>query len=393
MKKLFFTAALSLLVMGVFAQKKVMKSAEKAFKKGSYEEAETLAKQASENAETSGNSSVYSLLGKISLQRFIDGGLEDLDQARESLNRFNKALEIAEPKAKEDILEPALTNPLDETQAVGGQQIGLLEYWLVSVANKALGEEDYAKAYPYLDLAYQITPSVDRAFFTGYSADNVDNVEKAAEYFKIVIAAEEAYSNKSYAYQKLIQNSIDGEKYDDALEVIRSAQDSFPDEKLYGNWEVEVLIKAEKMGEAITNLKKIVADGGADKVTYYTLGFLQWNNEELADAEVSAMKALELDPEYLDAFYVGGSVIFNQGVEIMKEASMSVDDDATYDAKKKEAHDKFNKALPMFEKLLAADPNDVYALRPLSTIYDQLGMDEKRDATLDKLEKLEEGGN
>lgn len=392
MKKLFFTAALSLLAMGVFAQKKVLKSAEKAFKKGAYEQAATLAKQAADNAETSGNSSVYSLLGKISLQGFIDGGKTNLDLANESLNWFNKALELADPKAKEDILEQALTNPLDPTEAVGGTQLGLLEYWLVQESNAALQEEDYAKAYPLLDIAYQITPSVDRAFFTGYAADNADNEEKAIEYFKLVIAAEEAYTNKSYAYQKLIQTSVDGENFDDALKVIRSAQDTFPEEKLYGTWEVDVLIKAEKMDEAITNLKKIVDNGNADKVTYYTLGFLQWNNEQLEDAEASAKKALELDGDYMDAVYVAGSVIFNQGAAMMKEASMTVDDDAAYEAKKKAAHAKFTEALPLYERLIEADPNDVYALRPLSTIYDQLSMDAKRDAVLDKLETLE-GGN
>lgn len=392
MKKLFFTAALSLLAMGVFAQKKVLKSAEKAFKKGAYEQAATLAKQAADNAETGSNSSVYSLLGKLSLQKFIDSGFANLDPAKESLEYFNKALELADPKAKEDILEPALTNPLDENQAVGGDQLGRLEYWLVKESDKALQEEEYAKAYPYLDLAYQISPSVDRAFFTGYAADNADNMEKAVEYFKLVIAAEEAYTNKSYAYQKLIQTSVDDEKFDDALEVIRSAQDTFPDEKLYGTWEVDVLIKADKMDEAITNLKKIVDNGNADKVTYYTLGFLQWNNEQLEEAEASAKKALEMDGEYLDAVYVAGSVIFNQGAAMMKEASMTVDDDAAYEAKKKAAQDKFKEALPMYERLIAADPDDVYALRPLSTIYDQLSMDAKRDEVLDKLEKLE-GGN
>lgn len=391
MKKLFFTAALSLLVMGAFAQKKVLKNAEKAFKKGAYEEAATLAKQASENAETSGNSTVYSLLGKISLQKFIDGGLEDLSQAQESLTWFNKALEIADDKAKEDILEPALTNPLDATQAVGGDQLGRLEYWLVVQSDQALKDEDYAKAYPYLDLAYQITPSIDRAFFTGYAADNADNTEKAMEYFKIVIETKEAYGNKSYAYQKLIQENIDSESYDDAISIIRSAKDTFPDEKLYGSWEVDVLIRAEKMPEAITNLQKIVDAGNADKVTYYTLGFLQFNNEELVAAEGNAKKAIEMDADYMDAYYVAGISIFNQGAELMKEASGSVDDDVAYEAKKKEAQDKFKEALPMFEKLIAADGEDVYALRPLSTIYDQLGMDAKRDAVLDTLDKLEGG--
>ncbi len=391
MKKLFFTAALSLLVMGAFAQKKVLKNAEKAFKKGAYEEAVTLAKQATENAETSGNSDVYSLLGKISLQKFIEGDLKNLDDARESLNWFNKALELADDKTKQDILDPALPNPIDPTKVIGGEQLGLLEYELRMEGSRVLEEEEFALAYPYLDLIYQISPSVDGAFFAGYAADNADKEDEAMKFFKIVIAAKEAYDNKSYAYQKLIQRNIDTEKYDDAVTIIRNAKDTFPDEKLYGSWEVEVLIKADKMSEAITNLKKIVDAGNADKVTYYTLGFLQWNNEELVDAEVSAKKAIAMDVDYLDAYYVAGSVIFNQGAEMMKEASMAVDDDSIYEAKKKAAHDKFKEALPMFEKLIGVDPEDVYSLRPLSTIYDQLGMDEKRDKVLDTLDRLAGG--
>lgn len=390
MKKLFFTAALSLLVMGAFAQKKVLKNAEKAFKKGTYEEAVTLAKQAAENAETSGNSDVYSLLGKISLQKFIDGDLKNLDDARESFNWFNKALELADDKTKEDILDPALPNPLDPTKVIGGEQLGLLEYELRMEGGRVLEEEEFATAYPYLDLIYQISPSVDGAFFAGYAADNADKEDEAMKYFKIVIAAKEAYDNKSYAYQKLIQRNIDTEMYDDAISVIRNAKDTFPDEPLYGTWEVDVLIRAEKMDEAIANLEKIVAAGNAEKVTFYTLGFLQFNNGQYKEAEANAKKAIAMDPEYMDAYYVAGISIFNQGADLLTEAG-GIDDKDAYEAKKEEGKVKFREALPMFEKLIAAQPEDVYALRPLSTIYDQLGMDAKRDKVLDTLDRLAGG--
>ena len=65
MKKLFFTALLLFFVAGVYGQKKVLKSAEKALKKGEYAEALTLAKQASENAETKDDPEVYVTLGLL----------------------------------------------------------------------------------------------------------------------------------------------------------------------------------------------------------------------------------------------------------------------------------------------------------------------------------------
>lgn len=395
MKKLFFTTALSLLlVMGAFAQKKVLKGAEKAFKKGNIEQATTLAKQAAENGETSSNPSVYRLLGKISTKQYVDGGFAEIEHAQTALDWFNKALELADEKTKAAINEAPIFNPLDETKQIdGGRDRGLLEHHLVQESNKALDAEEYAKAYPMLEVAAQMDPTnVERAFFTGYAAENADNLEVAMKYFQKVMEHEGEYANKNYAYNKVIQAKITDEKYDEALEIIRKAKTVYPEEKLYSDWEVDVLVQAEKMDEAIKNIEVIIAGGNAKKENYYTLSFLQLNNEEYAKAEASAKKALELDPNYTEVFYVLGSSVFNQGADLMTSANNEVDDDSKYESLKQQALDKFKEAMPMFEKLVEADPEDLYALRPLSTIYDQLKMAEKRDALLDKIDKLEGGG-
>ncbi|PSB04561.1 hypothetical protein C7B76_32065 [filamentous cyanobacterium CCP2] len=214
--------------------------------------------------------------------------------------------------------------------------------------------------------------------------------EEAYEFYNRVIGHEEEYDNKNYAYNSVIQYEIDSEDYDNALAHIREAQGNYPEEEMYKKWEVDVLIQSERMDEAISGLSKIIDAGQADKSTYYTLAYLQWNNEQLDDAEKNAKKALDLDGSYAEALYVAGSVIFNQAAEIMKEANLTVDDDAKYNDLKEKAMARFKEAMPMFEKALEADPNDVYSLRPLSTIYDQLGMDAKRDAILDRLDALED---
>ncbi len=394
MKKLFFTAALSLLVMGAFAQKKVLKSAEKAFKKGGLEQAQTLAKQASENAETSSNPDVFRLLGKISTKHYVDGGFDNIDQAKEALGYFKKALELADDKTKEAIKEAPIFLPPDNTKQIGGgNDLGLLEHHLVTESNKALDAEEFSKAYPMLELLYQMDESnVERAFFAGYAAENADNQEVSIKYYTIVMGFDEEYANKNYAYNKVIQNKIEGEKFDEALEIIRKAKTVYPEEKLYSDWEVDVLVQAEKMDEAIQNLEKIIAGGNAKKENYYTLAYLQLNNEEYDKAEASAKKALEQDPEYTEVFYILGSSVFNQGADLMTQANTEVDDDAKYQSLKQKALDRFKEAMPMFEKLIAKDPNDLYALRPLSTIYDQLKMSEKRDELLAKIDQLEGGG-
>ena len=346
----------------------MLKSAEKAFRKGELEEATILANQAAVNAETENNSNVYSLLGKISLQKFVDSEYTALSDARESLAQFNMALSKADEKTKEDIMTPAYDNPVDqEGDPIGGEELGLLEYYLQKISFGFLQEEEYEKGYPLLQIAYEITPSVERAFFIGYGAQNSDDMETAIDFFTKVTEYDTAYDNKSYAYQVVIQELTETEKYEEALALTMKAKADYPEEKNYNNIEVELLIRADKMDEAIGGLQGIVDAGDATKESYYTLSYLYWNNEELDKAEATAKKALELDSDYVDALYVAASVIYTQAANYMTEANTTIDDDDKYTEFKEKAASRFRDAQPMYVKCLAADPNDLYYLRPLST--------------------------
>ena len=389
MKKLFLTVALSLFVVGAFAQKKVLKEAEKSFKKGETATAIQMATEASQDDETKVDA--LTLLGDIYLQKYLDSGKSSMDDARKSYENYTKAMELGDDKVKEKIAEEAVLNPQDPNKTFGGSQLGALEQFLLDVA-KAMEAEDYETAYENLALATEINTDVSKDFFVGYAALNADKQAEAAKYFKKVIESPEEYENKSYAMTQVIQYEIDSEMFDEALKHLKQAQEMFPEENLYRQWEVDILIQTDKMAEAIEGLKQLIAKGNAEKNIYYMLAYLQWNDEQYQDAFQNAKKALELDPNYGDALYVAGSVVYNEGADLMSKANMEVDDDKKYEELKKQALEKFKEAQPYFEKAIEVNPNDVYSLRPLSTIYDQLGMDAKRDEILDRLDKLD-GGN
>lgn len=390
MKKLFLTVVLSFLAVGVFAQKKVLKEAEKAFRKGEIDNAISNATQASQDAETKVDA--YILLGDIYLQEFFNSERTSVEDAKNSFTAYNNALEVADEKTKEKILEGAVINPNDPNKPLGGQMLGSLETVLLDEANKALEEEDFKKAYEFLALATKVNTDVSKDFFVGYAAENADLMDESFTYYKRVVDSDEEYENKNYAYNQVITYLVDQENIDEALVVLRKAKAEFPDDKLYSQWEVDLLIQVDQMDEAIEGLNKLVEQGNAEKNIYYMLAYLQWNNEEYPAALANAKKALEMDPNYGEALYVAGSVIYNEGADLMSQANSEVDDDAKYKELREKALDKFKEAQPYFEKAIEADPNDVYSLRPLSTIYDQLGMDDKRDAILDRLDALE-GGN
>lgn len=396
MKKLFFTAFLALLVVGAYAQKKTLKGAQKALNKKEYATAIDLATQAAGNAETSGNAQTYVVLGTANLYLFKDDKA-NVELAQKSFDHFQKAIEVGGDKVKEKVMEEVFMNGEGERLG-GGEGLLYLQNMLNVQGNVHFEAEEYDKAFEYFRISAGIKPDdVVMAFYVGYSAYQSDKDDVAIEFYEKVIELndaapeEEKFSNASFAYNGLIDIYLARRTdYDNALKYIGLAKEAFPEEKLYKDYEIEVLIKAEKMDDAIGALKAEVEEGIATESTYYTLAYLLWNNEQFDDALIYADKALEVNPNYYDALYVAGSVHFNQAAELLKAANNTDPSDTDgYDKLIKEAKEKFKTAMPYFEKAIEQKPEDTYSLNPLSTIYDQLDMDAKRDVVLDKLKAIE----
>lgn len=396
MKKLFFTALLSLMVVGVHAQKKVLKSANKALNKKDYPTAIDLATQAAANPETAENPQTFVVMATAQMYQFIaDKTL--LEKAQSSYDNFQKAIELGDDKLKEKIMEDVVMNA-EQVRLGGGEGLMFLQNMLNVQGNVHFEAGEYDKAYSYFSISAKIVPEdIVMAFYSGYSAyaGELEDELAITHYGKVLeindaLPEDQKFANANFAYNGLIDIYFDRKSdYDKALEYIRQAREAFPEEKIYKDYEIDVLIKADKMSEAIDGLKGVVESGDATESTYYTLAYLLWNNENYTEALVYADKAIELKPNYYDALYVAGSVHFNQAAELLKEANNTdPSDTASYDKLIKQAKDKFKVAMPYFEKAIIEKPEDTYSLNPLSTIYDQLDMDDKRDVILDKLEKL-----
>ncbi len=388
MKKLFFTAALSLLVLGVSAQKKTMKSAQKALNKKEYDNAIELATAAAGNPETTDNSDVYTILGKAYMYKYNATNNTDLAMAQTSYDNFKLAIEKGDAKTKEKIMEDVVLNPATGLRLGGGEAMKYLEVFVVSQANVHFQESQYGQAYGFFALASKIDESAAYEFYAGYSAQNGDLKEEAKMHYERVLEIDGDYENANFAYNGLIDHYNTLEDWDNALKYIAEAKDKFPEEKLYGEYEIDVLIKAKRMDQAIEQLKSEIAGGNAKEGLHYTLAYLQWNNGDFEEALKSADAALAIKPDYYDALYVAGSVHFNKAAELLKEAN-NESDMAKFDEKKNQAIELFKSARPYFEKAVEVRNDDPYTLNPLSTIYDQMGMDAERDKILKRLEELE----
>ena len=91
-------------------------------------------------------------------------------------------------------------------------------------------------------------------------------------------------------------------------------------------------------------------------------------------AEATYKKALELDPKYFDALYNLAAMYFNKGADKLKVANeLPLNQQAKFDAMKKEAEALFKLALPYFDRALAINPKDLGTLTALNGIYATTG--------------------
>ncbi|MDG1427469.1 MAG: hypothetical protein P8H56_02385 [Crocinitomicaceae bacterium] len=91
-------------------------------------------------------------------------------------------------------------------------------------------------------------------------------------------------------------------------------------------------------------------------------------------AEASLQKALDIDPDYVDAQYQLGAHLVEWAGAINTEASkVDPDDRLTYELKKAKSKQTYSKALAPLEKYIASYPNDKAVLTILFQIHRSLG--------------------
>lgn len=201
----------------------------------------------------------------------------------------------------------------------------------------------------------------------------------------------------SAAYRKINQ-------LDKAKAIVAKARENNPTDK---DLLLEVVNTSIEEGDA-AGAEKALADAisqdPSNKQLHYTIGTIMidlgskaykaqseegLSEDEIATfkatgdsyyekAEVSLSKALELDPDYVDAQYQLGAHLVEWAGAINTEASKTDPDDrTTYEALKEQSKNTYKKALVPLEKYITNFPEDKAVLTILFQIERSLGNSEK----------------
>jgi tetratricopeptide (TPR) repeat protein len=124
---------------------------------------------------------------------------------------------------------------------------------------------------------------------------------------------------------------------------------------------------------ALEYLEKAIKSEPNNATFYQAQGALLDRIGKADEAKVAYEKAIEINPDYFDAWLNLGVQVYNKAVEMAKAANdIPANKPKEYDAAIAAAFEQMNKAIPYFEKAHGVNPSDVYTMQALKECYYKL---------------------
>ncbi len=413
-KRLIIALAFSISAFS-FAQKKELKSADKAIKGNNYAEAKAALNQAKAlmaSMDEKSKAKYYYLLGKA-LYAGGAGSSQDIDKALESLAQVKGAYaaEITE-------LKQTMTN-------------GIL-----TKGNKAYEDKDYSSASKYFEHAYRT--SVKDTLFLYYAAAtavNVQEFDRALKLYEELKALDYTGVQKEYfatnketgeeevldkvnrdLYVKAKSHIKPGERLTEskkpeivknialiyvsngdnekAIAAMKEARAESPDDINLLLSEANVHFKMGNKDEFRRLLEIATQKDPKNPELQYNLGVIASESGDNEGAKKYYDKAIELDPNYINAYINTAALILNGEqalIEEMNGLGSSAADDKRYDELREERQNIYRSAIPYLDKALGINSKNINAAKTLMNIYSVLGETDKFKAMKEKVDAIETG--
>ncbi len=402
MKKQILALSLGLISIGSFAQKKELKIAEKAIKKNDFTtaiNAINTAEKSIENADDKYKSKYYFLKGQALV------GKKDYKGAAMSFEK----LKAFEKKTGKD--------------RYSSKAAPLLANVVQSVYNKAIElyntKKDYKRAAEKFYLTYKLSPKdTVFAYNAAVSATQGKDYDTALKYYKelhklgytgvekqyvatnVTTGKEETFPNKilrdgavkSKSHTKPAIKSTESKsaiivknialilkeqgKTDEAIAAMKDARKSNPKDLNLILSEADLYIKLKKMDKFGELMNEAIALDPENPTLYYNLGVVNFNQGRTEEAKKYYKKAIELKPDYSDAYMNLAVAILNKEKAIVEEMNKNLSNYKKYDELAEQQKEVYREALPYLEK---ADKlkRSLDTVKTLKNLYEILEISDK----------------
>lgn len=408
MKRLL-TAVIVLFTIGTaIAQKPKLGKAESLFKAGKFAEAKDEIDLAVTYEKTKTNPKTFYLQGLI--YAAIDtAGLGLVDNPLEiAVGGFNKSEEM-NTSDKELYILDAFGFPVTFTQHINGYWTYYFNKAIASYEKGNAIDDDneraplFAESTTNFENAQRILPEDTNSYmYAGYAAVSAKQPERAAMNFEKAIAAGANSIDLYNYYAFILGNEL--KNLEKSLEVIRAAKKLYPTDVELSKSEITILIKLNKINEAISEIQETIKSDPNNAALWFTLGVMYdelmdkatpdtpKRDEYKANAKNAYIKAVEVDPSYYDAHFNLGVMVFNEARNILQEINnlgVSKADQQKERQLTPKANELLKAAMPQWEKLYELRPEERVVLETLQLIYTRLKMYDKAEKVMNELDAMD----
>ena len=380
MKKLILSLALVGIATIAFAQKKVVRSAERNFKKGELEVALTEVKDALNDPETKDDPNTTLLKAKIQTKMFEadeDNAASTVATGRSAFEDFQKTLKMVdndkESKIGKEIYQDDIPGALpDNLRPFSMQTLKQASF------NKAIAtyeEDDLEMSYEFFNLVSDIDPSDTTSNFNaGYIAyQELGKPEAAKKHFNRLLEVEDYDKLNTYYFLIQIASGEDKDP-EQAYKYVTMARKDFPEDKTLSEFEVQLLLQMNKMEEAMASVKSALKDDPNNSGLLLRHGYLMEQSGDMEGALGEYKKAVVADPEFFEGNYYAGAIYLDRARAILAEVNNLSDDEWEKRAPEmsKQADGLYNDAIPYFTKAAELKPENPEILEILFQIHTRL---------------------
>ncbi|MDF1517409.1 MAG: tetratricopeptide repeat protein [Lutibacter sp.] len=410
MKKQLIILSAFFISMTVFAQKDELKTAEKSLKSNDFATAISAVNQAEgliANADEKTKAKFYYLKGLALYQNGNPNA--DIEKVGKTFNQLiNYEKEINNQKYSAEV----------------GQ---LLNKMIIAVAENASNnyskaietkeEADYLKAAKGFHQVYALSPRdtsyLDNAALVYYFAKDYDNSIKLYEELldinytgittvyvatdketgedvvyddkkamdlqvKLGLAEnpreEQKESRREMIFKNLAQNYSEKGNNEKALEVISKGRSEFPTSYSLLIDEANIYYKAGDNAKFKERLEEAIRLNPTEPTLYYNVGVMNMDQKNIDEAIKNFEKAIELKPDYGDAYNNIGAAIIEKAAPIIDQMNKSLSDFKKYDKLQAQQFEIYRQALPYYEKANELNPKSINIVQTLMGLYENLEM-------------------
>lgn len=250
-------------------------------------------------------------------------------------------------------------------------------------------KQDFPGAYNAFNSALTYMPGdTTLTYYAGIAAIQNNDLKNGLEKY-LALAERKDYSEHKKIVKDIPNLYLTLADTTNALKYAEMASKMYPEDSEIVNQHINYNIALGNTSGIMNDLKAQIAKEPTNKTLYFYLGIAESSLGNNDNAYQAYKKALEIDPNYLDANINAGVSLINgikdelQGINNDKTLS-----NAQYNAKVEALKEKVKPAEQYFSKVVEAEPNNESGLRGLKSVYDFLQNEEKAKEVQARIEAL-----